>query len=111
MNIMPGDNPLEDIAVRLSDVKVRDAHIAENRQVQETRNEQVKKTANNGVVIELSKSGRNTSDTEQINTEAVKKVQNDVKDRTWEKAERIAMKTEERKVADTQRVLENINIY
>lgn len=106
MNIMVGDNRLENVAVRLSDVKVREAYIAENQQVQKTLDEQAKEMAGDGVVLELNKSEQNA---ERIKAEALDKVQKNIKDQ--EQAERLAVENEKKKVTDMQRVLENINIY
>lgn len=106
MNIMVGDNRLENVAVRLSDVKVREAYNAENQQVQKILDEQAKEMAGDGVVLELNKSEQNA---ERIKAEALDKVQKNTKDQ--ESAERLAVENEKKKVADMQRVLENINIY
>lgn len=106
MNIMVGDNRLENVAVRLSDVKVREAYNAENQQVQKILDEQAKEMAGDGVVLELNKSEQNA---ERIKAEALDKVQKNTK--AQESAERLAVENEKKKVADMQRVLENINIY
>lgn len=108
MNIMVGDNRLENVAVRLSDVKVREAHVAENQQAQEILDEQAKKVASDGVVLELNQSGQSISNAKQA--EALEKVQDNTREQAEEKAYYFALENEERTVADTQRVLENINI-
>ncbi|MCI8409915.1 MAG: hypothetical protein HFJ09_11705 [Lachnospiraceae bacterium] len=106
MNIMVGDSRLENVAVRSSDVKVREAYIAENQQVQEILDEQAKEMAGDGVVLELNKSEQNA---EQIKAEALDKVQNNTKDQ--EQAEKLAVENEKKKMANIQHVLENIDIY
>lgn len=106
MNIMVGDNRLENVAVRLSDEKVREAYIAENQQVQKILDEQANEMAGDGVVLELNKSKQ---DAERIKAEALDKVQKNTKDQ--EQAERLAIENEKKKEANLQHVLENINIY
>lgn len=110
MNIMIGDNRLESVAVRLSDVKVREEYIADNQQAQETLDIQAEKAASTGVVLEISKSGLQASNAEQSKTEAVDKVQDDLKEQQRQKAEFVAAEQEQEKITDAQRVLENINI-
>lgn len=108
-NIMLGDNRLESIGVRLSDAKVRDAYQDENQQVQEVLDKQAKKVASDGVVLEISKSGLNASAASEA--KEADKVQQQVQKQDSEKEERIAeTEKEQRKIMDTQRVLENINI-
>lgn len=110
MNIVVGDNRLENIAVRLSDVKVRDEYAAGNQQAQETLDLQAQKAASTGVVLEISKSGLQASNNEQSKAEAVDKVKDDLQEQQRQKAETVAIQNEQKKTADTQRVLENINI-
>ena len=103
MNIMVGDNRLENVAVRLSDVKMREAHVAENQQAQEILDEQAKKVAGDGVVLELNQSEQSISNAKQ--TEALEKVQDNTREQAEEKAYYLALENEKRTVADTQRVL------
>lgn len=110
MNIIFGDNPLENVAVRQSDMRVRETYVVENEQVQNILDEQAKKVAKDGVVLELDKIEENVSNTRQTEAEAVNKVQNSTKAQEQAKAEHLVVENEERRVAETQRVLENINI-
>lgn len=104
MNIIFEDNPLENVIVRQSDMRVREAYVAENEQVQNILDEQAK----DGVVLELDKNEENVSNTKQTKTEAVNKVQNSTQEQ--EQAECLMIGNKEQRVAETQRVLENINI-
>lgn len=80
-----------------------------NQQVQEVLDEQAKKVASDGVVLEISKSGLNASNASE--TKETDKVQQQVQKQDSEKEERIAeTEKKQRKIMDTQRVLENINI-
>lgn len=108
MNTIVGDNRLENVAVRPSDRKVREAYVAENEQVQNTPDEQTKKVEDDGVILELDKTEENVSNAER--TKALERVQNSTENQEQEKAERLEAQNEERKVAEAQRILENINI-
>lgn len=110
MNVMVGDNRLENAAVRLSDEKKRETHIAGKQQAQEELEEQAKKVSGNGVVLELNSAEGNESNVGQMKTEALDRVQNDTRGQQQEKTEYFTLDNEQRKATDMQRILENINI-
>lgn len=111
MNIMVGDNRLEGIANKLSDVKVRDAYVVANEQAKVALDEQAKKKASDGVVLELSKSGLDASNTEQAKAEKVQQMKAVLEKQQAQQTQQQNAEINKQDVAvATQRVLENINI-
>lgn len=111
MNIMVGDSRLESVAVRLSDVKLREAHQADNQSAAQVIEEQEKKAASDGVVLEISEVGVDASNAQktqadQIEQIAAKKQQEEVNAAFREQAA-----GEADMAAEAQRkILENFNI-
>lgn len=111
MNIMIGDNRLESVAVKFSDVKVRDAYEAENQNAAQVLDEKAQKAASDGVVLDISETGITSSYKQKDAAENVKAVSQQENQEQQQKVEvqREAQEENSRLLAQ-RKVLENINI-
>lgn len=111
MNIMIGDNRLENVAVKLSDVKVRDAYQAENQNAVQALDEKAQKAASDGVVLEISETGIDSYYDQKDAAEEVKAL-TEPKQQKQQQAveERQQVQQENARLTAQKKILENINI-
>lgn len=73
MHIMVGDNRVENVAVRVSDAKVRETQKNDQELLMQDMDEKAKKASNDGVVLEISKTGVDASQVPKDETKRVER--------------------------------------
>lgn len=111
MNVMVGDARFENVAVRMSDVKLREAQQADNQSAAQVIEEQEKKAASDGVVLEISEVGVGASNAEKTQADQVEQIAAQKQQEKVNEAFRNQAAGEVNLAAEAQRkMLENFNI-
>ena len=111
MHIMVGDNRVENVAVRVSDAKVRETQKNEQELLMQDMDEKAKKASNDGVVLEISKTGVDASQVPKDETKRVERasLQQDEQKQSEEILTELRMVEQNMQAAQRQN-LENIYI-
>lgn len=111
MYLMVGDNRMENVAVRVSDAKVRETQKNEQELLMQDMDEKAKKASNDGVVLEISKTGVDASQVTKEETKQVERANLQQEEQKQSEEVQMEQRLEEQNMQAAQRQsLENIYI-